>query len=242
MITLHWSIIKEKLQRVRQKNFYSIIEAIKNLFLKQKRSIEIYILDLQSKAPVDGGCIRDDERAEFLRHIQIKILSRDEKSYFLEYLAFRSDILTRNFLEETLSKGHICFLALLDNQIVGATCLAFKEFPLFCFGVDFMLNDHQAYNFHSFVKKELRGMGIMTLLVKNLISYCYAHEFRFLIGAIYGDNLSSVHLYTRLGFKKYANIIVTDWSFATWRCFQRVEKNKNRLLTLKTIKKVPIKV
>jgi GNAT superfamily N-acetyltransferase len=242
MIQVQKEIIKRKLKKVLDKDIFSILRATGTLAARQEKAIDIYTLDLQDKSLMyrQGN---EDKRSLWREKVEIKILSKEDRTYFEDYLETRKDLLTREFLEDILKLDSCYFLAIQDGRIVGATCLVLKETPLRGgFDLEILFEEDQAYVFQFYIVPEHRGKGLGVFLKTYVIDFCRKQGYKYLVGAMDPSNSRSIHILTELGYKKYVRIVVFDQFLMKWHTFEWFQNTDRGLLKLKLFGKKLVKL
>ncbi|MBU2541264.1 MAG: GNAT family N-acetyltransferase [Candidatus Omnitrophica bacterium] len=243
MIQVQEEGVKEKLKNVWRKDIFSILRSIKALSTRQQKAIDIYILNLWDKSLSSKEA--DEKKLRLWQEkIQIKTLSKNDRTYFDEYLELRKDILVkRSDLEDVLNLESRYFLAIRDARIIGAICLVLKKIPLRGgFDLEIIFKEDQAYLFQFYVVPEYRGNGLGFFLKSYITDFCRRQGYRYLVGAIDPSNNRSIHILTKLGYEKYARIIVFEQFLMKWHKFKWFKNMIRGLLTLKLFGRKPIKL
>jgi L-amino acid N-acyltransferase YncA len=109
--------------------------------------------------------------------------------------------------DRTEQQGYPVLVARDDSGVVGyATFGDFRAWPGYRFTVE-----HSVH-----VRADLRGRGIGSRLVSDLIPRAHALGKHVIIGGIDADNTASLLMHERLGFEKVAYIKQVGWKFGRW--------------------------
>ena len=94
-----------------------------------------------------------------------------------------------------------------NNQIVG-----FGTYGPFRFKIGYRFTvEHSVY-----IHRDFTGIGIGTLILKELIELARLQKLHTMIGVIDSENIGSISFHERIGFKKNGHLKETGFKFGRW--------------------------
>jgi len=113
--------------------------------------------------------------------------------------------------------GNLPIIGAIDdaNQLLGfATYGPFRNFPAYKYTVE-----HSLY-----ITSSLRGKGIGTLLMRELIDRAVQQQLHVLVGAIDSSNAPSIALHEKFGFRLVGTMPQVGFKFRRWLdlCFYQL--------------------
>lgn len=223
MIEIRRDIITKKLDRFWEKDVRDFPGTVRAFVTRKEKSIHLYLAEL-TEPPVSPAPAVPQSLAD---GIEINILSKDNRTYFEQYLAVRKEMWSQEYLNSSLAQGCLGFLLVRNGEIIGSAFLAFREFTSRFFELDYLLENNQIYVADFYIAPKCRAGNLATTLKKSLVRFAQEHNYRCLIMATYRNN---PRIYERIGFKNVGRILFVEQFFAKWYRFSKnTSLGKNRL-------------
>lgn len=160
-----------------------------------ERPLNIEIPEARTKTPIDVNLVSIDE-INSGKYQGIKLASGDDSATHRKAL-------------ERLASGDVCFIARVDDTILGFGWLYFQRSKYEkAFETELTFNDDEALMYDREVFKEFRRSGVSNKLNEEQLRYLQSKNYKKALVFIKFDNIPSIKSFERFGFEpiKYITI------------------------------------
>jgi len=126
-------------------------------------------------------------------NIETRVLQRNDIG---EYINFRPDTTNLEVIDR-LGSGHICFITLHEDKVIGAAWVATQKAYIDYLDCYIELADNEVYFYDGFILPSYRGKNIMFQFTAQRIIYLREKGYSYGVSATLPENRSALSLYKK---------------------------------------------
>jgi len=149
--------------------------------------------------------------------ISVKLVSIDDinnKKYLRTKLSSGDDLVKHQETVDRLNSGDMCFIAELDNTIVGFSWLSFNRIKYEnAYEREITLNEDEALIYDRMVFRGFRMSGVSNKLNEEQLNFLRINNYKKSLVIIRSDNIPSIKSFEKFGFypEKYLICLRIFW-------------------------------
>lgn len=156
-------------------------------------------------------------------------LARVEKEDIENAKEYLDEWFSRDNALKRLEKGHLLFVVKDGDKMIFYQWVELKEVSIPFIDLSFSIPDDKAYMAYIYTVPDYRGKGIASKAKPFILKHLQENGYRKVFLAIAPDNLPSIRVNKKAGFKEYQTVLYRRFLFLKYYCVTDYNTNLRKV-------------